>query len=82
MKRAQQCCGNCDAFIESAPPEGPAIGACVANPPLLIQGMAPVPGSQLSPQGPRAMPVYQGVWPPTQRTRWCRAWKPKEEILQ
>jgi hypothetical protein len=76
--RSLQCCGNCDAFVPNKaanPASGqPRQGACCANPPSLMQGAAPVPGSQLSPAGPQMMSVIQGAWPPTDATRWCRGW--------
>ena len=79
LSRAQQSCKNCDAFIrnEKAPHKvGEArIGHCVAGPPMLMQGMAPIPGSHLSPNGPQMMPVVQGAWPPTDDSKWCRAWQ-------
>jgi hypothetical protein len=76
-------CGNCDAFHPNpaAPSRAgqPAIGHCAAMPPQLMQGMAAVPGSHLSPQGPQMMPVVQGAWPPTDASKWCRAHQFRED---
>jgi hypothetical protein len=79
--RAKQSCATCNAFVpnRAAPASGGAVqGSCVSGPPALMQGMAPVPGSGLSANGPQMMPVVQGVWPPTAADRWCRMWEQEE----
>lgn len=80
--RAQQSCGNCDAFRPNraaAPPRaipraGPAEGSCRASPPVLMQGARMVPGSQLAAGGPQMEAVLQGAWPPMISSEWCRGW--------
>jgi hypothetical protein len=80
--RAKQCCGNCDAFVvnKTHALKGPQMGACRAAPPGLIQTVQLVPGSQLAPNGPQTMPVWQGAWPPTDETLWCRGWAWKDDV--
>jgi hypothetical protein len=75
ISRAQQCCGNCDAFAVQKnynPPSGqPRVGACVANPPMPVQVM--MPPSIANPSVPQS--GVQGVWPPTVADKWCRHWQ-------
>lgn len=83
MTRALQSCGNCNAFVPNKadnPRAGEVrTGACCANPPVMMQGLSSVPGSSLGSAGPQMRPVIQGVWPPTDASRWCRTWQSKDE---
>jgi len=81
--RSQQSCGNCNAYLPnkaSNPRAGqPRQGWCRAAPPMLMQGMAPAPGSIMSASGPQMVPVLQGMWPPTNEDAWCRAWESDDD---
>jgi len=71
----KQCCGNCSAYREIAAAGGGHASYCAAHPPSLFVSQG-VTGSPLEPGGLRAAPMFQGVWPPTTKIRWCREWGP------
>lgn len=78
MKRAEQNCGNCDAFLVDAqrPAKGNDAqqGFCRAGPPSVIQTMVKV-GSVINSNGQQMAPALQGVQPPQSANGWCRQWK-------
>jgi len=49
-------------------------GVCMVNPPMPIMTAAPVPGSTLSPAGPRMQPAVQGMLPPQTERGRCSKW--------
>ena len=82
MKRADQCCGNCNAFMEdpgrkpNPPPDAPLQGFCRAHPAEMVQTMMQV-GSVIDTQR-RMVPAVQGMILPTSAAGWCREWEPED----
>lgn len=71
-------CKSCHYFEPvKGHPQG--VGHCLANPPVGMPVMAPVPGGVLKPTGPQMMPSIQGVECPTMPGR--RACRHFQEIF-
>ena len=80
-----ECCGSCSAFspLKSLTPKrGEARqGYCRSKPPIIVQTMVEAPPMSVvhaNQQGPRVVPAYQGLWPPTAEDGWCREWEPRK----
>ncbi len=72
--RAEQQCGNCDAFHPLPERSKPQQGMCRAGPPTIQIGLIRV-GNEIDPKNPpRDEPGFQGMWPPVTAVGWCRQW--------
>jgi hypothetical protein len=82
MRRKDQCCGNCNAFMVDKlrmpnPPSagGPLQGFCRAQPATAMQTMMQV-NSPIEMERRMAQAV-QGILLPSAATGWCREWEPE-----
>lgn len=77
MKPKRGNCGSCHWFeVATIQQNGERQGTCCVNPPLAVQVMQMVPGSQLHPQGPQMQPATAGLRPPTTESARCEKWRP------
>lgn len=76
LPRSQQCCGNCNAFIQMGGPNGQ--WACAARPPTpLFMGMGQT--KTLVGGRPQQFPIVNGFFPPVSEDIWCREWELKTD---